>query len=199
MESRQRSCLQRAFDVDNDFDFGLYVQQEIAGIFHPPRDVRDGELCAGFPGLPIESDRNRDGDLMLRAVHRKFSVELNRRSAGRGKRAFHFVRTKNKVRKCCALQNVLVHFRIARIVATRAAFRVHDNFAGRFACFRIEKQRTVLQRKRSVNGVHGGIKSPAHMRLRWIELCSEFPRRTQCWPRRKDEQQQECNSVCTAQ
>src|SRR5260370_39188840 len=132
----------RSLDFTGHFQFHTYhrlhFQQEIAGVFDTPFHVRHFEFAGSPPAISGELGMNQRGEVMVRAMNRKNTVELYVRCPSLAYLALHLSRTEDHLGISWRLQDLFVHARVPGMITTFAAGGSDDNFSASLPGFRIE-------------------------------------------------------------
>src|SRR6266851_4034169 len=174
MELTRSRILQTAFQFQFDLYRVVHFEEKVAGIFQAPIDKWHVELRAPRPMIAGELRLHRHCQFVFAAVQNKNPVHLNRKRSLRRDFPFHAVRPENDVGVLPACENLFVHFLVASIVAAVPACRVDHNLTTGFAGRGVNVQCPIFKRKRSMNGVEGCAKRPAHFSLSGIDAENQF-------------------------
>ena len=129
---------------------------------------------------------------MFGAVNGENPVHLHLADAQRRQFAFHAVGPKHDVGEALALQNLFVHFAVARVVAAGAAARIHQQLTGGLAGRRVKANGAALELEGAVDSVQCGAERELHLGLRGVHferkiLRGERRNQRQCAGRQKQE------------
>ena len=117
---------------------------------------------------------DRHGQFVFAAVQNKNPVHLNRKDPLRCNFPFHAVRPKNDIGEFPTFENVFMHFLVSPIVAAVSACRVYGDLSTGFAARWVNVECPIFKCKRSMNGVEGCAKHPAHFALSGIDAENNF-------------------------
>ena len=159
-------------------------QDKSAGILHAPFHVGEHHLSFEISGPSADLQWDGQRNWMIAAVNAKGPVDLNLRTALRRETPRHLRWRERGIRVLLALQDILVHLPVARVVAALPALNVNYDQARRRSVCRIEVNLPALQRKSSMHGVEHIRECKVDLCIRGIQLERHFlrpqGRRTTC-------------------
>src|ERR1035437_9820304 len=156
------AALQPGHRADGNIDLVIDAQDERARVFHAPLHVGNVERGGGLILPRGGTDLYRHHHLMAVTVYLERAMDLHFRNALLGHRALDAIGPEDDPGKTGALQNVAVHFLIARGVTALAARGVHHQLAAGAAGCRVEADAPAGELESPMDGVEQGAESELH-------------------------------------
>lgn len=148
---------QGAGEEEVDLDFFIDVEGEVAGIFHSPLDIRDGEGAGGVELVAADLYLHGDVDLVLGAEEGEGAVDFEGRVAGGVEGSGEVCGGKDDGFEVSGFEYFVGHAAVAASVAALAAGGVDDDGAAGGAGGGVEVYVSLLHVKCAVDGVEGGV------------------------------------------